>query len=150
MIRPALSNSLRAAAALLCLAAPVAASETLETYFMSIGPNDLTNSSGARLETFAQQVQQDRANYHRFGRADPADEGDRIFGNRQARASIPALLSAPGGNGGNWSRDSGGRVNFADYLVSVCGRNGRATHMIVTYADGDGHDTCEGYVGAGN
>jgi hypothetical protein len=127
--------------ALLLGATPVAAQQTVETYFMSLGPQDFVNSRGERLGSFGQAVQQDRANYHRFGRRDPADEGDRIFTDQQARAAIPGLVAAYPRNR-DFEGMGPGRANFADYLVSVCATNGRLSHIVVDYADGDGHTGC--------
>lgn len=46
------------------------------------------NSSGAPLKNFCAIVQQDRANYHRFGIRNDGDQGDPIFANKAARARI--------------------------------------------------------------
>jgi hypothetical protein len=132
--------SLALAAALAC-GAPVSAQQTITAYFMSIGPQDTVNSRGAPLTSFAQMVQQDRANFHRFGRADPADEGDGVFADRQMRAMIPALVGAYPRNR-HFEGRGAGRTNFADYLVSVCSTNGRISHIVLDYADGDGHEGC--------
>jgi len=129
-------------ASALCLAAPAAA-EQLGSYFMSIHPQDMTNSRGQRLSGMGAVLQQDRANFHRFGRPGPSDEYDRFFGDAGARAQIPALYAAGPGNRHFDARPpSPGRANFADYLISVCGSGGRITHIIVDYADGDGHRGC--------
>ncbi|SFZ83484.1 hypothetical protein SAMN02983003_1673 [Devosia enhydra] len=59
----------------------------IDSYIAQINYHDLFNSSGVRLTEPAAIIRQDRANYHRFGRRDPLDEGDTFFadaGNRQA------------------------------------------------------------------
>lgn len=127
--------------ALGALTFPAAAQQTIESYYMSLGPQDFVNSRGQRLENFGQAIQQDRANYHRFGRRDPADEGDRLFGDAQTRAEIPALVAAYPNNRAIASM-SPGRTNFADYLVTVCAINGKLSHTVVNYADGDGYLEC--------
>lgn len=68
---------------------PVAAQDLIAEYFTTIGPRDLYNSAGQRLTDFCSIVQQDRANYHRFGRRDEGDNGDPIFSDKAARARIP-------------------------------------------------------------
>ena len=70
-----------------------------ESYVAHIGPQDLTNSEGARLREPWQVLQQDRANYHRFGQRDPRDEGDSYFDTREARDRIPAMFEAGGSRG---------------------------------------------------
>lgn len=83
-----------------CLAAllPVAAAapnltlaqeyESVGSYRTTLGASDMQNSSGLRLTDFCAIVQQDRANYHRFGIRDPGDQGDPHFANRSNRSKI--------------------------------------------------------------
>ena len=84
----------------LCLAliAPMARAQTLiAEYFTLIGPADFTNSSGTPLRDFGAILQQDRANYHRFGRRDALDGWDPIFADQGQRARIPQIWQiAPG------------------------------------------------------
>ena len=82
----------------LSMAAPMARAQTLMAeYFTLIGPADFTNSSGARLGDFGAILQQDRANYHRFGRRDDLDGWDPIFADQGQRARIPQIWQvAPG------------------------------------------------------
>jgi hypothetical protein len=82
----------------LCLAAPMARAQTLiAEYFTLIGPADLYNSSGVRLGDFGAILQQDRANFHRFGRRDELDGWDPIFADQSQRARIPQIWQiAPG------------------------------------------------------
>jgi hypothetical protein len=75
-------------AAVLGLTTPVAAQQILTEYYTTLSPMDVRNSSGARLTDFCAVLQQDRANYHRFGRRDDGDQGDPIFGSREMRAQI--------------------------------------------------------------
>lgn len=70
------------------LAAPATAQQVVGGYHATIGPQDMVNSRGARIDSFCGKIQQDRANYHRFGRRDDADEGDPFFGNPDVRAII--------------------------------------------------------------
>ena len=133
-----------AIAAMLALAAGGAAAEQLGVYYMELGPEDYRNSSGAGLTDPGTILQQDRANFHRFGIRHSGDESDRFFGDRAARAQIPALFRAgrpdeyalnvlkgpyPGWNG--------------QYAVFICGTAGRVTHLWVDPADGDGYRGCD-------
>lgn len=119
------------------------AADILASYYTALGPQDYFNSSGAPLGSFAGVLQQDRANYHRFGRADPSDESDPYFSNREMRAAIPALFAA--GPNDWWE----GRVTppaatrgEADIVVFICGTGGRVTHVVVDHANGDGYRGC--------
>lgn len=76
----------------LLLAAPATAQEILGEYFALLSPADMRNSSGARLGSLGQVIQQDRANYHRFGRRDELDQGDSFFADRALRARIPQMV----------------------------------------------------------
>jgi hypothetical protein len=95
-------RSLWAAIALMSAvtAAPAAAQELMATYTALLSERDHFNSNGQRLTVAAAIIRQDRANYHRFGRRDPADQWDPIFASTDARARMEALLnkgsSAPG------------------------------------------------------
>ena len=88
-----------AAALLLALSAaiaaqPAAAAEPTDGFCTTITAVDRVNSSGKKLTDVAAILQQDRANYHRFGRADAGDDGDVSFASAEARARIPAMLKA--------------------------------------------------------
>jgi hypothetical protein len=68
-------------------ATPGRAQELIESYTAFLSEADHFNSNGQRLTSAAAIIRQDRANYHRFGRGDPGDEGDSFFasvGNREA------------------------------------------------------------------
>lgn len=64
------------------------AQEFLGSYTAYIGPQDFYNSSGSRITSVCGVLQQDRANFHRFGRRDPQDQTDPFFANPEARAVI--------------------------------------------------------------
>lgn len=137
----------------LTLLAPITAGaqETLGSYYAALGPQDYRNSKGAPLQTFAAVVQQDRANYHRFGERDPQDEGDAFFDRPEARASIPALFAK--GDNGFWETAVHAPTSApldADVYVVLCGTGGRLTHLIINHANGDGYTMCEGAVSAGD
>ncbi|MBF9034960.1 hypothetical protein HKCCE2091_11980 [Rhodobacterales bacterium HKCCE2091] len=122
----------------------IASADVLGRYFMSIHPQDMVNSRGVALSDMGQVLQQDRANYHRFGRRGPSDEGDPFFGNADLRAQIPALYAANPANRDLWGGrpPQVGRADFADILVFVCGSGGRITSIALDYADGDGYRGC--------
>jgi|HigsolmetaAR202D_1030399.scaffolds.fasta_scaffold55423_2 hypothetical protein len=91
-------RSLRSAAALAVTFAAIpglaSAQELITTYTAQLSQRDHFNSNGQRLTTAAAIIRQDRANYHRFGRRDAADEWDPVFGDMAARARMEALLNA--------------------------------------------------------
>lgn len=91
-------RALAAFAVCLMMLAPMARAQALiGEYFALLGPADFYNSSGARLGDFGAILQQDRANYHRFGRRDDLDGWDPIFGDPAQRARIPQIWRiAPG------------------------------------------------------
>ena len=125
------------------LSAPANA-DILGSYYMSVHQQDVFNSSGARLTDLGAILQQDRANFHRFGRPGPSDESDRFFGDANLRAQIPALFAANPQNRTMFNQytHQPGRENFADYIVFICGSGGRITSIALDYADGDGHIGC--------
>lgn len=87
-------------AAFLALTFPFAAQaqQLIGSYYTTLGPNDLYNSSGTRLTDFGAILQQDRANVHRFGIFDQGDQSDPIFGSLNQRALIPNIWRfGPGG-----------------------------------------------------
>lgn len=81
-----------AAALALSLAAvtPAAAQDLLGGYFAFIGYEDMHSSKGVRLQDFCGILQQDRANYHKFGIRQQYDEGDPWFTTLAARQKIAA------------------------------------------------------------
>jgi len=64
----------------------------IEEYRAWIGRQDLFNSRGQRLTQPWQIIRQDRANYHRFGRADPGDEWDSFFASANNRERMERML----------------------------------------------------------
>lgn len=124
----------------LLLSPPAAAQDIVDAYFAMIGPNDRFNSSGVALGSLGAVLQQDRANLHRFGRGDPADEFDPYFGNPDLRARIPALYEAGPRDPliEQIVRDGPG----LSILVLLCGRGGVVNYLVVDFADGDGHRGC--------
>ena len=65
-----------------------AADELIGEYTTWLSPQDARSSRGQPLNDICAIVQQDRANYHRFGLRDPGDGGASVFVSREARARI--------------------------------------------------------------
>ncbi|MBS0657858.1 MAG: hypothetical protein JSR82_06370 [Verrucomicrobia bacterium] len=79
--------------AILLLAVQVRAEDTLiETYTARLSSQDHFSSTGARLTTAAAIIRQDRANYHKFGKADAEDDGDSFFANAANREALEKML----------------------------------------------------------
>ena len=75
------------------------ANDYLGSYVARISRVDKFASDGYPLDNAAQVVRQDRANVHRFGRADREDELDPWFRSNSARARLQNLLQRPGAIG---------------------------------------------------
>lgn len=73
--------------------APTAAQaqDLIGQYTAFIGPADRVSSQGMELTDFGAILQQDRANFHRFGLADDLDMADPVFANPDYRARIPSI-----------------------------------------------------------
>ncbi len=69
-------------------AASVTAEQALFEYYAILSPQDTYNSSGAPLNDVCAIVQQDRANVHKFGKRDAADNVDAFFTTPARRAMI--------------------------------------------------------------
>jgi len=65
----------------------------LGSYVARIGENDHYASDGYLLDTAAQMVRQDRANFHKFGVYDAEDENDSWFGDYDTRAWLEKALN---------------------------------------------------------
>jgi hypothetical protein len=81
-----------ALAAATIAATPANAQELIESYIARLSESDHFNSNGQRLQSAAAIIRQDRANFHRFGRGDPEDEGDRYFADFGNRATLERML----------------------------------------------------------
>lgn len=76
----------------LILATPARADDLLGSYVAYIGNDDLYNSRGARLTEPWQILRQDRANFHRFGIAQPGDQSDPFFADLDNRAAMEQMV----------------------------------------------------------
>lgn len=65
----------------------------LDSYCATLSARDHFNSNGQRLTTAAAIIRQDRANYHKFRRRDPGDQGDSFFSLQANRARLEALIA---------------------------------------------------------
>lgn len=131
MMRPiaTLLPSLACALSLGC-ATPAAAQQVLAEYFAMLNPHDMRNSSGGRLTALGDVLQQDRANYHRFGRADNYDQWDPMFASREMRARIPDLYArGPGAPDYIVRAIRNGEPRFV--WVRVIGVNGVPSYLLV-------------------
>ena len=65
----------------------------LETFVARLTAQDHYNSNGVRLTTVAEIIRQERANYYKFGTADPQDTPDKFFANEANRARLEDMLA---------------------------------------------------------
>ena len=71
---------------------PSQAQQLMESYQAYLSKQDHFNSKGQRLTSAAAIIRQDRANFHRYGIKDPADENDSFFADMGNRAALERLL----------------------------------------------------------
>src|SRR6187551_802302 len=72
------------------------ADEYLGSYVARISEQDHQASDGYPLDTAAQMVRQDRANFHKFHNADSDDENDIWFRSNDQRARLERMLGQGG------------------------------------------------------
>ncbi len=89
-----------AAFAVLSAGSPAMADQFLGSYVARISSSDHYASDGYPLDTAAQMVRQDRANFHRFGIRDPEDDSDPWFRTAGARARFEQMLNRGGAMSG--------------------------------------------------
>lgn len=77
---------------LAAIAGPAQAQQLLDTYIAQISERDHFNSKGVRLWSAAAIIRQDRANFHRFGIRDPADQPDTFFADMGNRAKLERMI----------------------------------------------------------
>ena len=76
------------------------ADEYLGSYVARISEQDHQASDGFPLDSAGQMVRQDRANWHKIGKADAEDEDDAWFGSQSARARLERMAGASGAMNG--------------------------------------------------
>lgn len=92
-----LRSTVSASVLALCLCAGAAQADSLlGSYTARISANDKQASDGFALDTAAQMVRQDRANWHKFGSGDAEDEDDRWFATTQSRVKMQNMLNKAG------------------------------------------------------
>jgi hypothetical protein len=102
------------------------AAQQTGSYLTFISQNDIFNSSGTRLTNVAAIIQQDRANFHRFGVRDPDDKADPWFADRAMRATISQAQIPTSDADGSMSRIlRGGALVVVTYSIS----GGRVTTL---------------------
>lgn len=74
-------------------AGAASADEFLGSYVARISENDRQASDGYPLDTAAQMIRQDRANWHKFGSGDAEDGNDPWFGSTAARVRFEKMLN---------------------------------------------------------
>ena len=100
---------------MLVAATAAAADEYLGTYVARISEQDHQASDGYPLDTAAQMVRQDRANWHKFGNGDSEDQDDPWFTSNGQRARLEKLL----GQGGAMSSATRRAILNGEPLIEV-------------------------------
>ena len=77
-------------------ATAASADEFLGSYVARISYQDKQASDGYPLDTAAQMVRQDRANFHKFHNSDPNDENDVWFRSNDSRSRLERMLGQGG------------------------------------------------------
>jgi len=90
------------------------AAQYIGSYTARISQQDHYSSRGLPLTEAAEILQQDRANYYRFGRADSEDTGAGYFASRRHRASFGRMLRH-----GSISRELSREIRYGSPLVRV-------------------------------
>lgn len=119
------------AATLAFIGGTAQADTLIGSYYAYIGSDDLYNSGGTRLTAPWQVLRQDRANFHRYGIAQPGDEWDPFFGDMENRGIMERMVRN-GSISAGAARDimRGGAMVY----VEIRGRSGRGQRVVVTVA----------------
>ena len=109
--------------------APAKAQVLLESYVALLSATDHFNSNGVRLTQPWQIIRQDRANFHRFGIRDAADEWDSFFSSIQNRAIAEQMLL-----NGRIPRDVARAIVNGEVIVvvDIYGHGNRGTELHVS------------------
>ena len=75
------------------MAGPAMADQFLGSYVARISGADHHASDGYPLDTAAQMVRQDRANWHKFGSGDAEDQDDPWFSSKASRTRLESMLN---------------------------------------------------------
>ncbi|MDJ1008588.1 MAG: hypothetical protein QNJ13_12275 [Paracoccaceae bacterium] len=112
---------------------PAAAEQLMFQYYAMLTPQDTYNSRGAPLGSVCAIVQQDRANVHKFGKRDAADEVDPFFTSPERRAMIAGKCDYQQGHH-TVERIRSQVIGFV--LVRVYGQGGGVTRVQISEAAG--------------
>lgn len=123
-----------ATVALLAYPVPSNAQQLIAEYYAMLVGEDLSNSRGVALGSFCGVVQQDRANYHRFGIRHDGDDWDPVFADRAARARISTTCQLAAGS--EYLPSSLAQYGSKYVFVRVYGAGGVPTLVLV--AEGAG------------
>lgn len=107
------------------------AESVITEFLTTLGPPDAYNSRGVPLNDVCTILQQDRANWHRFGHTDQFDGPDPFFTSTDRRAMIAGNCVYDRGyyaNAGDRIR-SGAR--YFHVFVRVYGNGGRVTRVVI-------------------
>lgn len=109
-------------------ASNVSAQELIASYTAHLSSQDHFNSRAIRLRNAAAIIRQDRANFHRFGIRDPADQWDSFFASKSNRARMESML-----NNGSSGRGVRSRIVNGTPIVRVeiYGYGNRGTYIRV-------------------
>ncbi len=118
----------------ICIAFPVMAEDFMFSYNTELSSADAYSSSGQPLEGWCSLIQQDRANWHRFGKRDGDDQPDPFFDRPEHRAMIQGKCDVRA----NSFSDPGAQIRSGNrqfYLtVQVFGTGGQVTR--IAFSDG--------------
>ena len=113
---------------------PAGAQQIIGEYYALLGPQDMRNSRGQRLGNFCAVVQQDRANFHRFGRGDDLDSWDPVFADKAMRARIAGNCRVQSGYEYIPRAVMSGETRYI--WVRILGRGGVPTQLLITEGAG--------------
>ena len=111
------------------LPSAAAAQQLIGSYFTVLERQDFFNSRGVRLGDFGAILQQDRANYHRFGLAGVSDQGDPIFWDQGQRARIPNVWRL--GPGAASFQNAAMAGNATPVFIEIYGFGQQVSYIVV-------------------
>lgn len=115
-------------------AAPAKAQDYMGQYYTALHAEDMRNSRGQPLGDFCAIVQQDRANYHRFGLRHDGDQGDPFFASPGMRSRIAGSCHIMPGSEYVADRVLSGQPRYV--LVRIYGVNGVPTVLWISEGAG--------------
>ncbi|MEO0634483.1 MAG: hypothetical protein AAFY52_10230 [Pseudomonadota bacterium] len=128
------ASLLIAVTAVFTVPAQASAQQLIAAYYAMLTGPDLSNSRGVPLGSFCAIVQQDRANYHRFGIRQQGDEWDPVFADRNARSVISTSCQMAAGS--EYVPASLAQYGSKFVYVQVFGSGGVPTLILVSEGAG--------------